>query len=43
MAAIKTAKTYVQIGLGLEAFKEPYPVEDIPFMLMLHNTFNVTY
>ena len=34
MAAIKTAKTYVQIGLGLEAFKEPYPVEDIPFMLM---------
>jgi len=34
MAAIKTAKTYVQIGLGLEAFKEPYPVEEIPFMLM---------
>ena len=34
MAAIKTAKTYVQIGLGLEAFKEAYPVEEIPFMLM---------
>ena len=34
MAAIKTAKTYVQIGQGLEAFKEPYPIEDIPFMLM---------
>ena len=34
MAAIKTAKTYVQIGLGLEAFKEEYPVEEIPFMLM---------
>ena len=34
MAAIKTAKTYVQIGLGLEAFKEAYPIEDIPFMLM---------
>lgn len=34
MAAIKTAKTYVQIGLGLEAFKEAYPVEEVPFMLM---------
>ena len=34
MAAIKTAKTYVQIGLGLEAFKEAYPVDEIPFMLM---------
>lgn len=34
MAAIKTAKTYVQIGQGLEAFKEPYPIEEIPFMLM---------
>ena len=34
MAAIKTAKTYVQIGLGLEAFKEAYPIEEIPFMLM---------
>lgn len=34
MAAIKTAKTYVQIGLGLEAFKEAYSVEEIPFMLM---------
>lgn len=34
MAAIKTAKTYVQIGLGLEAFKGRYPVEEIPFMLM---------
>lgn len=34
MAAIKTAKTYVQIGLGLEAFKKTYPVEEIPFMLM---------
>lgn len=34
MAAIKTAKTYVQIGLGLEAFKETYPIEEIPFMLM---------
>lgn len=34
MAAIKTAKTYVQIGLGLEAFKEVYPEEEIPFMLM---------
>ena len=34
MAAIKTAKTYVQIGLGLEAFKKDYPVEEIPFMLM---------
>ncbi|MBR1462064.1 MAG: class I SAM-dependent DNA methyltransferase [Prevotella sp.] len=34
MAAIKTAKTYVQIGLGLEAFKEAYPVKEIPFMLM---------
>ena len=34
MAAIKTAKTYVQIGLGLEAFKGAYPVEEIPFMLM---------
>ena len=34
MAAIKTAKTYVQIGLGLEAFKEAFPVEEIPFMLM---------
>ncbi len=35
MAAIKTAKTYVQIGLGLEAFKETYPAEEVPFMLML--------
>ena len=34
MAAIKTAKTYVQIGLGLETFKETFPVEEIPFMLM---------
>ena len=34
MAAIKTAKTYVQIGLGLEAFRDAYPVEEIPFMLM---------
>lgn len=34
MAAIKTAKTYVQIGLGLKAFKEAYPIEEIPFMLM---------
>lgn len=34
MAAIKTAKTYVQIGLGLEAFKEAYPIQEIPFMLM---------
>ena len=34
MAAIKTAKTYVQIGLGLEAFKGDYPVAEIPFMLM---------
>ena len=34
MAAIRTAKTYVQIGRGLEAFKEPFPVEEIPFMLM---------
>ncbi|MBO4891546.1 MAG: class I SAM-dependent DNA methyltransferase [Prevotella sp.] len=34
MAAIKTAKTYVQIGLGLEAFKETYPIEEIPFLLM---------
>jgi len=34
MAAIKTAKTYVQIGLGLEAFKEAFPTEEIPFMLM---------
>ena len=34
MAAIKTAKTYVQIGLGLEAFKEAYPVEEVPYMLM---------
>jgi len=34
MAAIKTAKTYVQIGLGLEAFKGAYPVEEVPFMLM---------
>lgn len=34
MAAIKTAKTYVQIGLGLEAFKEAYPEEEIPFVLM---------
>ena len=34
MAAIKTAKTYVEIGLGLEAFKEAYPVEEIPFMLL---------
>ena len=34
MAAIKTAKTYVQIGQGLEAFKKAYPEEEIPFMLM---------
>lgn len=34
MAAIKTAKTYVQIGLGLEAFREPFATEDIPYMLM---------
>ncbi len=34
MAAIKTAKTYVQIGLGLEAFKGDYSVAEIPFMLM---------
>ena len=34
MAAIKTAKTYVQIGLGLEAFREAYPIEEIPYMLM---------
>ena len=34
MAAIKTAKTYVQIGLGLEAFKEEFPRYEIPFMLM---------
>lgn len=34
MAAIKTAKTYVQIGLGLEAFKEEFPRDEIPFMLM---------
>jgi hypothetical protein len=34
MAAIKTAKTYVQIGQGLEAFKEPFAKEEIPFMLM---------
>lgn len=34
MAAIKTAKTYVQIGLGLEAFKGRFPIEEIPFMLM---------
>ena len=34
MAAIKTAKTYVQIGLGLEAFKGAYPVEEVPFLLM---------
>ena len=34
MAAIKTAKTYVQIGLGLEAFKGHFPIEEIPFMLM---------
>lgn len=34
MAAIRTARTYVQIGRGLEAFKEPFPVEEIPFMLM---------
>jgi len=34
MAAIKTAKTYIQIGQGLEAFKESFPVEEIPFMLM---------
>ena len=34
MAAIKTAKTYVQIGLGLEAFKEEFPRSEIPFMLM---------
>lgn len=34
MAAIKTAKTYVQIGLGLEAFKEDFDREKIPFMLM---------
>ena len=34
MAAIKTAKTYVQIGLGLETFKEAYPIGEVPFMLM---------
>ena len=34
MAAIKTAKTYMQIGLGLEAFREPFATEDIPYMLM---------
>ena len=34
MAAIKTAKTYVQIGLGLEAFKKDFDREEIPFMLM---------
>lgn len=34
MAAIKTAKTYVEIGLGLEAFRREFPVEEIPFMLM---------
>ena len=34
MAAIKTAKTYVQIGQGLEAFKKAYSAEEIPFMLM---------
>ena len=34
MAAIKTAKTYVQIGLGLEAFKGRFPIEEIPYMLM---------
>ncbi len=34
MAAIKTAKTYVQIGLGLEEFKGHFPIEEIPFMLM---------
>lgn len=34
MAAIKTAKTYVEIGLGLEAFRGEFPAEEIPFMLM---------
>ena len=34
MAAIRTAKTYVQIGQGLEAFKESFSREEIPFMLM---------
>ncbi|MBO4800272.1 MAG: class I SAM-dependent DNA methyltransferase [Bacteroidaceae bacterium] len=34
MAAIKTAKTYVEIGLGLEAFKGRFPIEEIPYMLM---------
>jgi len=34
MAAIRTAKTYMQIGQGFEAFKESFPVEEIPFMLM---------
>ena len=34
MAAIKTAKTYVEIGLGLEAFRGEFPTEEIPFMLM---------
>ena len=34
MAAIKTAKTYVEIGLGLEAFRREFPAEEIPFMLM---------
>ena len=34
MAAIKTAKTYVEIGLGLEAFRGDYPVTEIPYLLM---------
>lgn len=34
MAAIKTAKTYVQIGQGLEAFKKEYSIYEIPFMLL---------
>ena len=34
MAAIKTAKTYVEIGLGLEAFRGEFSIEEIPFMLM---------
>ena len=34
MAAIKTAKTYVEIGLGLEVFRKNYSVEEIPYLLM---------
>lgn len=34
MAAIKTAKTYAQIGQGLEAFKKRFDKGEIPFMLM---------